>query len=265
MSLLTRQYQDTERVDNGLKKEIECARQKMDSLSTVIGQLKTSPEKQHNLLPHAVLDKKLKEAQEITANLDSLSAQKRSCENILKDLRRQLVLVIDREIGLENKRLQTAVSEQDKLGMLHQLETWQKQRDFYEAKESGTLAPYLVSSQKESTGLVTTLEECAEQLEKVRFVAEKKKKEAADINRRIKKTEEQVVLLEKTIGFVANTEGLESTEKGYLKTKEEYESELFFLKGRLLELKEQGQAADKELKKLQEQEAALNKLLATFK
>lgn len=264
LALVTGQYRNTEKTGSELEQQMRSARARLDSLSLIIDQLKGAQDKKNSVLTHTTLDKKLKEAQEMALYLDGLSTRQRANQDILQGMRVNVLRLLDGKIAAKNQKMQNVNTEKDKLELLREIESLQKQRSLYESKVSDDKTAVVISAPKESTATAATMEECAEKLEKVRFILEKRKKEAADLGRQVKNAEDQITLLEKTITFVARTEGLESEEKGYLKTREEYESELSFLKGRLVDLKEQGQAADKEIKKLQEQEAALCKQSAAF-
>jgi hypothetical protein len=103
--------------------------------------------------------------------------------------------------------------------------------------------------------------ECRVALEKVRHFILKKKQEREEAARAVRKQEEQIQFLEKTLLFVGRTEQMENDERGFLKTREDYENELEFLKRRLTEQKETEINAAQELKKLEQEEMRLVKML----
>jgi chromosome segregation ATPase len=103
--------------------------------------------------------------------------------------------------------------------------------------------------------------ECRAALEKVRYLILKKKQEREEAARAARQQEEQVQFLEKTLLFIGRTEQIENDDRGYLKTREDYANELEFLKRRLTEQKDAEANAAQELKKLEQEEMRLVKML----
>jgi len=253
------QYQKSGEDRSALEAEIKTYQGVLDSLAKLISTLKADKDEKGQVKDKGHLDKELKESQEKTQHLEQLEKQHKELAGSLENIKDTIIRYIKVRMDSLETLLPT-VKPDEKETVTGRLQDLKTRLGKYEPKETEVKPE---SSKVVSPGV--SPEELKRKLREVTASLKKSEQEAGKLGQELEEIRKQIRLNEKMIKFTLQAEAFETEEIGFIKTREEYEGELEFLRRREEELAEKQGRLKKDLKAWQAEEKKLKGRLGNYK